>query len=304
VRPAAAIVEAEAVKNTSIAWCDHTFNPWLGCTKVSPGCEHCYAATWGRRFGMEWGPGAPRKRTSAAYWRQPLAWDRAAEKAYHADPAYFARHRPRVFCGSLCDWLDDEVPIEWLADFMDLVRACENLQFLLLTKRPQNWKRRLLAALKHNENHGMSAAGHAWMLDWYAGIAPANVWLGTTVEDQQRADERIPQLLAIPAKVRFLSCEPMLCEPLLGLLRAEHLTPPREINEMFSEQHSLIDWIICGCESGPRRRPMQTEWAISLRAQCRAAGVPFFMKQMEIDGKVCHDPAQFPAELQAREFPG
>jgi protein gp37 len=262
------------MKNSHIEWTDHTFNPWEGCTKVSPGCAHCYAEARNQRFsgGANWGKGAPRRRTSEANWRQPIAWDKAS--------AFASEHgvrRSRVFCASLADWLDDEVPIEWLVDLLDLIRRTPNLDWLLLTKRPQNWRDRICRALAHVEGidfeTGDSWEGDAqtelgiWLNDWTAtdgtGI-PDNIWIGTTVEDQQRADERIPLLLQIPAKVRFLSCE-----PLLG---------PVDVLSGWAIR-GKVDWVICGGESGHGARPMHPDWARSLRDQCAAAGVPFFFKQ-------------------------
>ena len=217
---------------TKIEWCDMTFNPWIGCTKVSPGCANCYAE---RDFDLrkhvaKWGPGQPRHRTSKANWKKPLAWDRKAEEirreSYATNVA--VPHRPRVFCGSRSDWLDDEVPAEWLADLFNLWRACSDLDILALTKRPQLWRRRLEAAADIGSDVAES---------WLDGHAPANVWVGTTVEDQDRADERIPALLKIPARVRFLSCEPMLgAVDLRTWLGGARPYP--------------IHWVICGGESG------------------------------------------------------
>ena len=204
-------------QQTEIAWCDSTFNPWIGCTKVSPGCAHCYAE---RDFDLrkhmaKWGAGQPRHRTSEAYWKQPLKWDRdQAELVRCANLAgEHPPRRPRVFCASLADWLDDEVPVEWLADLLDLIRRTPSLDWLLLTKRPHLWQKRINAA-KVSIGRGPRIETAAMLNNWAGffgtGEPPANVWIGTTVEDQVRADERIPALLSIPARVRFLSCEPLL----------------------------------------------------------------------------------------------
>ena len=284
-------------ETTEILWCDSTFNPWIGCTKVSPGCANCYAERDfdHRKHVAKWGPGQPRHRTSEAYWRQPLKWDRKAE----ADLAYWQekrdrwlasgqdRHgpgrqwlathdaakprRPRVFCGSLCDIFDPEVPIEWLADVLDLTRRCQNIDWLYLTKRPERAMLRLVGA-------GMSVAQmrpdlERWIVTWINGTPPANIWIGTTVEDQQRADERIPALLKIPARVRFLSCEPLL--GLVHLRKAAKGMAHIEGNVMLDGIH----WVICGGESGPHARPMHPDWARILRDQCSAADVPFMFKQ-------------------------
>lgn len=281
------------MKNSKIAWTDHTFNPWIGCTKVSPGCLNCYAAAQDHRWGHDsFGKGKPRRRTSDAYWKQPLKWNRDAadfaancSAAFEAPPAH-----PKVFCASLADWLDDEMPIEWLADLLALIQATPNLDWLLLTKRPENWARRVEAAslCEHNdrnEYYGRNAGG--WMASWLRGEAPANVWIGTTVENQYAADERIPALLQIPAKVRFLSCEPLIGSVDLRLVRTtpcahrgclNHVSHPCE-GCGYQAGKLPIHWVICGGESGPGARPMNPNWARSLRDQCKASAVPFFFKQ-------------------------
>lgn len=262
------------MENTKIEWATHTFNPWIGCTKVSPGCAHCYAEGWAKRSGqVAWGPGQPRRRTKPANWTQPRQWNAAA---------MLAGSRPRVFCASLADWLDDAVPVEWLADLLQLVHATPHLDWLLLTKRPGNFEARVgrlidaflsLGALGNFTGDGVKLAH--WFADWRRGKAPANVWIGTTVEDQTRADERIPQLLAIPARVRFLSCE-----PLLGHVELDRFFWDYGIDRMWPRKSDRdIDWVICGGESGPGARPMDPEWARSLRDQCTAANVPFHFKQ-------------------------
>lgn len=289
-------------ENSKIEWCEHTFNPWRGCTKVSPGCAHCYAETLSKRNPRvlgEWGPGKPRVLASEAMWQQPLKWNREAGLAWkNWTTAVDARAgdsgpmptRPRVFCASLADWLDDEVPIEWLARLLQLIHDTPNLDWLLLTKRPQNWAVRCLATAIHMAGYRdgqissrgptateMSGGDMVWI--WgKEGNPPANVWIGTTVEDQARVDERIPHLLQIPAKVLFLSCEPLLGHVAI-----------RAGCSWSLEDDCGIHWVICGGESGPHARPMHPDWARGLRDQCRAAGVPFFFKQWgswtEVDGE-------------------
>ena len=168
------------MKDSAIEWTHHTMNPWYGCTRVSPGCQHCYAETLmdTRYHKVEWGPGRKRQRTTVDYWKQPLRWDRAAAAA---------GERHRVFCASLADVFDPEVPDEWRADLYRLIRATPNLDWLLLTKRPEV------------------------AFDWTHLMGEyQNIWLGTSVEDTRRALERIPILLSTPAVVRFLSIEPLL----------------------------------------------------------------------------------------------
>lgn len=263
--------------NTAIEWCDHTFNPWLGCTKVSPACDHCYAESWARRTGQAALWQGERRRTSAANWRQPLRWNRAAEAA---------GVRRRVFCASLADVFDNQVDSsDWLEQLWTLIRATPSLDWLLLTKRPQNMRARLPE-------------------DWGRGWS--NVWLGTTVENQTEADRRIPALLSLPAKLHFLSCEPLLGPVDLtriclvpkkpGSARAGvHVDALRgryvesglayigdwDINGPYPTDAAArrIGWVICGGESGPGARAMHPDWARSLREQCAATGVPFFFKQ-------------------------
>lgn len=294
-------------ENSKIEWCDHTFNPWEGCTKVSPGCLNYYAETRNARFGggtaPNWGKGKPRRLTSAANWKLPLKWNRDYIDACWKPPVPGAPplRRPRVFCASLADWLDDEVPVEWLADLLDLIRLTPNLDWLLLTKRPQNWRQRVTDAILWNWCEDDQAAMlHAWGCNWLnSRLTPANVWIGTSVEDQARADERIPHLLDIPAKVRFLSCEPLLESlDLSAFFGGPYVGLPGDV--IVPNYNFGIDWIICGGESGPGCRPFDSEWARSLRDQCKAASVPFFMKQM--GGTRKPFPA-IPDDLMIREFP-
>jgi protein gp37 len=220
---------------TGIAWCDHTFNPWIGCQKVSPACDHCYAETQDVRFhgGVHWGPGAPRRRTTDAYWRAPLLWHRKAKAA---------GVRRRVFCASSADVFDNAVPETWRQDLWALIAATPALDWLLLTKRPQN----SLTMLPAN-----------WGGGW------PSVWLGTSVENEVERRRRVPVLLTVPARIRFLSCEPLL--------------EPVDLAEDLAS--GALHWIIVGGESGRGRRPMLPGWPRSLRDQCAAAEIPFFFKQ-------------------------
>lgn len=226
-------------QNSSIEWTDHTFNPWWGCSKVSPACLHCYAETWAKRVGQKvWGVRSPRRLFGTAHWEEPVRWDAEAEAS---------GIRRRVFCASMADVfesrseLTDERERLWT-----LVEATPWLDWLLLTKRPQNIFRFA-----------------PWSNDW-----PNNVWIGTTVENQHWAEIRLPQLLAVPAERRFLSCE-----PLLGPLDLRPWTSNRAKN-LYP-----IDWVIAGGESGPKARAMLPGWARDLRDQCRSAEIPFHFKQ-------------------------
>jgi protein gp37 len=256
-------------ENTAIEWCHATFNPWR-CTKVSPGCAHCYAETLSKRnpatLGI-WGDGGTRVVAAESYWRQPLKWDRQAALAYQswqyaiqtARSEYDwvdAYVRPRVFCASLADVFEDRpelvAPRERL---FKLITDTPNLDWLLLTKRPENVLRLTHAAwCKPVPGHVSQNEGDGRHWHW-----PRNVWLGVSVEDQQRK-ARVDVLRQIPATVRFLSVEPLL-------------------EDIGAIDLSGIHWMIVGGESGPGARPMHPMWVRSLRDQCQAAGVPFFFKQ-------------------------
>jgi protein gp37 len=226
-------------RNSSIEWTDHTFNPWWGCTKVSPGCKNCYAETWARRVGENiWGIKQERRFFTDKHWSEPLKWnvDAASE-----------RQRKRVFCASMADVFELRTELDqWRNRLWRLIDETPWLDWLFLTKRPQNIQKKV-----------------PWKREW-----PSNVWIGVTVEDQQRADERLPILLQFPAKCRFLSCEPLL----------EKVDLSKWISR---RQKSLygIDWVIAGGESGPNARPMLPGWARTLRDQCKAAEIPFHFKQ-------------------------
>lgn len=247
-------------ERSSIEWTTHTFNPWWGCTKVSPGCDHCYAEAFDRRLGgAHWGKDAPRRPASESYWRKPLAWNESARKR---------GVRERVFCASMADVFDADAPPGALARLWDTIRVTPALDWLLLTKRPGRIPRSLPK-------------------DWGEGWA--NVWLGTTVEDQQRAEQRVLWLLDTPARVRFLSVEPLLGP--VDLTHIEMIAPEgnrpgawldalrghvKGPDDMLGRR---IDWVIAGSESGHGARPMHEDWVRSLRDQCQRAGVSFFYKQ-------------------------
>jgi protein gp37 len=262
-------------ENTKIEWAHHTFNPWEGCQKVGPGCDHCYAEVRNARFNggqaVNWGPGAPRRRTGEANWRMPLKWDAQAARL---------GIRYRVFCASLADVFDNEVDPQWRADLLALIHDTENLDWLLLTKRIGNAEKMLEAAILELRARGRVIKSWPW----------SNVWLGATIVNQEEADRDIPKLLRVPAAKRFLSCEPLLGPLRLNRLTALDYVESQEGAEVYPLRGIYavpdcdwpgpkLDWVIVGGESGPGSRPMHLEWARSLRDQCQAAGVPFLFKQ-------------------------
>lgn len=237
-------------ENTKIEWAHHTFNPWLGCQKVSSACDHCYAESWSKRTGQAHLWNGERRRTTPANWQQPIKWNREAEAG---------GIRFRVFCASLADVFDNKVPVRWRDDLWHRIEQTPNLDWLVLTKRPQN-----ITKMLPNVEAGHKPWGAGW----------DNVWLGTTAENQEEADRRIPHLLAVPAAKRFLSVE-----PLLGHLDVRPYLPNKLWNDLPSWKQPEIDWVIVGGESGPGARPMHPGWARSLRDQCQAAGIPYLFKQ-------------------------
>lgn len=262
-------------ETTGIAWCDSTFNPFIGCTKVSPACTNCYAEKLGARLGVEWGPGKPRRRTSVSNWNLPRRWDRQHDRFQ----ALFGRRR-RVFCASLADVFDNEVDPSWRSDLFKLIKETPNLDWLLLTKRAGNIQKMLPDDWDDQDGMG-------------SGCYP-NVWLGSTVVTQEEADRDIPKLLAVVAQVHFISVEPML----------EAMNVARWLWQRESPEDPYLDWVIVGGESGKAPRPMPLDLPRDLRAQCRHHGTAFFMKQgSQADWSNFKDFASFPKDLQIREFP-
>lgn len=249
-------------EKTGIQWTDHTFNPWWGCTKISAGCANCYAETLAERFHPgAWGPRGQRHYFGDKHWGDPVRWNRAATKA---------GVRRRVFCSSMADVFEDHETAQGSARarLFALVEATPMLDWQLLTKRPENV--RDMAPLR-------------WLDGW-----PRNAWVGTSVENQSAADERIPALLDVPAAIRFLSVEPLLLPVDLGFYRV--VTSERPIH-----------WVIVGGESGQGARSCDVKWIRSVVQQCREAGVPCFTKQLgaEVHWNGCSGPGEhWPADTR------
>lgn len=241
---------------TGISWTDHTHNEWWGCSApAGAGCDHCYAAQLDKRTGgKHFGIGTAPRLTKDPNRNKPYRWNREAEAA---------GVRAKVFCGSMMDFFDKNAPYGAREPLWVKIKETTNLDWQLLTKRPSN-----IPAMLPD--------------DW--GVGYENVWLGVTVENKRSGLRRLDQLRDIPAKVRFLSVEPLL----------------EDLGEI---DLTGINWVICGSESGRNRRPMKTEWIESIFHQCRESGVMFFMKQMEFGGKVTGDIDLFPQQMQIREMP-
>lgn len=297
---------------TAIAWTDRTYNHWIGCTKVGPGCEHCYAEAWDERFnaGVHWGPGAPRRLTAPANRSKPFRWDREAE----------ATGKRWVFCSSLSDVFDNEVDPQWRTDLWAIIRQCRNLRWQITTKRIGN-------ALKMLPR------------DWPEAF-PHVGFLATVVTNDElfRDADKIMAVKAKGAAWVGLSIEPQLSwidlSPVVGMV---HHHPDNDrsspalkalIRAARAKMGPMLDWVICGGESqqgSHQARPFDIQWARSLHEQCGNMGVPFFMKQLgsrpiekrrpttDVDPAVVReiklrdragaDPSEWPADLRVREMP-
>jgi len=309
---------------SSIAWTDATFNPWWGCVRVSPGCEHCYAETLSARYGHAvWGPSQTTERRffGDAHWKEPLKWNAKAEQE---------GVRKRVFCASMADVFEDHPQITSTGSrtkLFDLIEATPYLDWLLLTKRPEN----IFQFIRAN---------------WYMQPRP-NLWLGTTAEDQEWADRRVPELVGVAKKfaaVSFVSYEPAIgpvdfsdwttCDHNMsfdGVDTVPDTTNPNKIwlcqgcgsqgkllrivaepvfFNISPKRDYQIDWVIGGGESGAGARPSELSWYRDVRDQCKDAGVSFFMKQLGSvlgrqhaasgRGESLED---IPSDLHVREFP-
>lgn len=260
-------------ENSGIAWTTHTFNPWVGCTKVGPGCDHCYAEAWNSRFSADhsapnWGPGAPRRRTAVSNWSKVRRWDREAEGA--AEPV-------RVFCASLADVFDNEADPAVRRDLWALVKQCRNLRFQFLTKRIGN-------------------ASKFLPVDWAEDFPHCGIV--ATVVTQAECDRDLPKLLDVKRLFGVawvgLSIEPQT-EAVL----------PRNV--------AGLDWAITGGESdqrGMKARPYDPQWASNLIADGAARGYAVFVKQMgsnpvglKLKDRAGADPVEWPERLRVRQFP-
>lgn len=269
-------------ENSKIQWTDHTFNPWRGCTKVAQGCANCYAESMSKRnpktLGV-WGDDGTRVVASEAYWRQPLRWAREWRRAndlYREVLEMAGRPvedigRQRVFCASLADVFEDRPElVEPRARLIDTIQRTPELDYLLLTKRPENVSR-LWAEAADDWIASETDADEPFSRDPDDLSLPLpNVWLGTSISTQEDADRNIPLLLQVPAAVRFVSAE-----PLLGAVDLHYW-----LRSNCPEEPNALSWLIIGGESGPKARPCDVGWVRSLVEQGQAAGVPVFVKQL------------------------
>lgn len=269
---------------SKIAWCDASWNPIIGCSKISEGCDHCYAETMARRLGAmgrqeylevltaSHAPGNPfykdgwNGKTTLIESRleQPLGWKRPR----------------RIFVCSMGDFYHQTVQLEWNVEVFRIIERCPHHTFMILTKRP-GWMTEHLE-LRH--------------------AVPANAWLGVTVENQEWAVRRLPVLLRTPAVVRWVSLEPLLRPVDITRYLAEW-TRKKVGDADYRQNIPALDWVVVGCESGPNRRPCPLAWVEGVVEQCREAAVPVFVKQINLNGRVSRDMTDWPEHLRVRQWP-
>lgn len=282
-------------ESTGIAWARSSWSPWIGCTKVSPGCDHCYAEALDNRHrygkAVHWGPGVPRYRTKN--WDAPLSWNRKAART----------GEPWTVFPSLCDPFDNEVPEMWFEDLRRLISETPALSWLLLTKRVGNVEK------------------------MFRGVVYPNVWIGASIVNQEEADRDVAKLCATRAARRFISYEPALGRVDLRNLRTGGLNEKiglpdghQYFNALHPKLRNRIDWGICGGESnqgGAKARPFCLPWGEFFLRQLEEAGVPAFMKQLGSNPIRSEDPrdrlsirdragadlAEWPGYLQVQKFP-
>lgn len=299
---------------SGIAWTRSTFNPWIGCTKVGPGCDHCYAENQDsrKRWGgvVHWGPGVPRMRTSASNWHGPVKWNKQAPSSSFAGRKGFWP----VFCASLADVFDNEVDVQWRADLMKLIEDTPNLSWLLVTKRIGNVARMVEEAGDYIDR------GEGWQSMWGQGVWPDNVRLMITAVNQEEVDRDVPKLLALPCK-NGVSYEPALGPVDWRQYLHAHWCKLLDLGGTTTcDCQPRLDWIIVGGESsqGAPARLFDLDWARSTVVQCKAAGVACFVKQLGSAwatpndsgerlpvkrDRAGADPSEWPADLRVREFP-
>jgi len=291
---------------TGIEYVDETWNPVTGCTKISAGCKNCYAERMAKRLAGRFGYPADEP------FRVTLHPDRLDQPLHWKNPR-------RIFVNSMSDAFHEDIDFAFIDHIFAVAAVCSQHTLLILTKR----ERRMLEYIEDRDVEsvltGVQQDGRserAWSQNWLLNHAwmklasekplppwpLPNVWLGVTVENQAAADECLPLLLQCPAAVRFVSVEPMLgsvdLRPYIGgddgdgdCVRCGcEWTPEIDSHECPPGFGPRPDWVICGRETGPGARPMELDWARSLRDQCAAAGVPFFLKRPEtLDGRVHHE---------------
>lgn len=257
------------MQKTKIQWTESTINPTMGCSIVSPGCEHCYAMRQAYRLekmGQGGYKGLTKKlKSGKIVWTGKISLDisKLLKAVKTKKPTMF-------FINSMSDLFHKDIPFNFIDDVYEIIGYAKEHTFQILTKRPDR-------ALEYYNWTNIFKAWGEWK----------HIWLGTSVENQATADERIPFLLRTPAAVRWLSIEPLLGP----IYKARYF------------ELKTLDWVVVGCESGPKRRECKVEWVKSIVEQCKQDQIPVFVKQIQSNGQVLKDIEQFPKHLQIREYP-
>lgn len=281
---------------TGIEWTERTWNPIVGCSVVSPGCTNCYAMRTAHRLGRN--PSTPQYRGLTKMARGGAVWTGRMRFVESALTIPLRRRKPTMyFVNSMSDLFAEDVPDEWIDRIFAIMALCPQHQFQVLTKRPERMRDYFRAEPWDRLNEHCGVLAHWDDMPSYETTVLPHVWLGVSVEDQARANERIPALLDTPAAIRFVSAEPLLGPVDLWRWIGVHHHPNNDLSNPDTREaisrivaaaraqlreehgHHGLDWVIVGGESGPGARPMHPDWARSLRDQCQAAGVPFFFKQ-------------------------
>lgn len=290
--------------NSRIQWTEATWNPVAGCSICSPGCNNCYAQRMARRLeamGQEKYTGLTQIVKGKPVWNGVMRlWEPDLDTPLD-------RKKPELyFVNSMSDLFHENLSEESIAEVFAVMALAYWHRYQVLTKRAARMRELLSAKgfwhrVRECINRRLRADRERYPHVGLTETLPCrnplpNVWLGVSVERQREAEERIPHLIETPAAIRFLSCE-----PLLGPLYLGHWFSVWE--DQLCERR-VINWAIVGTESGPGKRPLELPWARSIVEQCRAAGVAAFVKQLPVNGRVSHDPEEWPTALRVREMPG
>jgi protein gp37 len=256
------------------------FNPWYGCGQISAGCRNCYALDDDNCKDLQFGNAQMRRKASPVDWMKPAEWNAAAKS------------KVMVLCGETCDWLDDYVEQYWLEELLVVIKNTPNLLWIMQTKRPQNWRNRLAKIYEHTFDTDLKE----WLEAWLKGEAPANVWMGCSVETQRDADRRLPHLFASHAVKHILFFQPLLKEIYL--------------EQVFSQLNTPINssslWAVCGGDVQDKlKMPEPVKSArlaaiISMHNQCKERELPFYMRHVD---KFDVELEELPKEIQTREIP-
>lgn len=293
--------------STKIEWTEKTWNPVVGCTKVSPGCQNCYAERMAFRLGCMNPMSKYREVISykplPAHWNGQVCCD---EKSLEI-PLHWRTPR-MIFVCSMSDLFHESVPFEFIDKVIETTEVTPWHTYQILTKRPERMLEYFKWRFNNADQHTLdNTKAVQWRINHNienTSLVLPNLWLGVTAENQEMADKRIPILLQIPAAVRFVSIEPMLGDMDISWIWRNH--DPLTDN--------VIDWAIVGGESGPKARLCKNEWIRNIVEQCKSASVPVFIKQIHkleyqkskktIKAKVVKDINLFPPDLRIREYPG